>query len=551
MNTRIKLLLVAVLCAAMGSNCLYAQGDNNQEGGHVFFFLGKRQYYQIDDTYSMQVWVYVPPGHRWKIGSSIINIQFNTNALRIITSDTVWDAWSELKSRGYIVRQSEYGTAMSLSLTTFSTNYAVVDEGQAVHLGTLRWEVLDGAEEDNFFMVADSTDARVSIVFDSTFQLKAQRTDFNTRWTWRSISPRVINPATVACTSVYYRAPSCEGDVVEETMQTPLQDSALYWHRTMTPTGVGPHVIAYQPDWISAPIGTEHVLHFLTQSLDSLLAVVRCKWGKQVDVGYVEWRELDNKVEGGLIGWSDNARDFGEFFGSNYIGLALHALHPNDLTKVVAAGECGDGGRQFGMSRILLNNSPEFYRANPHFRWTTDFHTCGYSPRCLDVETILLHEMGHYIGLTHQKQPLSVLWSGYDSRNIYIHQCEADAMRRLYSPQLLDKTPIPPPDNSMCTGPTDVEEQPATHIVVDTDVEVYPMPITDGRFFVQAQVRVPTRVVLSLLNVMGETLYVLSDTHQVLGTQEYAFTLNLVPGVYFLRVETDSAASVKKLVVLR
>lgn len=87
------------------------------------------------------------------------------------------------------------------------------------------------------------------------------------------------------------------------------------------------------------------------------------------------------------------------------------------------------------------------YFTNPHFRWTMDFHTCGYSPRCLDVETIALHKMGHSIGLGHQKRPLSALWSGYDYRSIHIHQCEANAMCWLHSAQLPDKTPVPPTDN--------------------------------------------------------------------------------------------------------
>lgn len=548
MYTRIILFLMIALTMMAKVPYLYAQND--QQGGHVFFFFGNRQYYQVDNTYSMQVWAYVPPNYRWKVGSSIINIEYDNTALRAVVSDTVWDSWSEFRSRGYLLRQSDYGTATSLSIIFFSSNYAVIEGGEAVHLGTLRWEVLDGSKEDDFYMITDSTHALVSVVLDSTFQLKPERADFSTRWTWRSLSPRVINSSTVACNSAYYRAYTCEEEV-EDTTFTPLQDSCMYWHRTMTPTGVGPHVIAYQPDWVNTPIGTEHVLHFLTQSLDSILTVVRCKWEKQADVGYIEWRELADKRDGGLIGWSSNILHFPPVFGANYIGLTLSALHPNDLTKIVAAGECGKGGIQFGMSRILLNNSPEFYRLSPHFRWTTDFHTCGYSPRCLDVETIVLHEMGHYIGLTHQKQPLSVLWSGYEYRNVRMHQCESNAMRRLYSPQLLDKIPVPPADNSPCTGPTDVEEYPTANVVVDTDVSVHPMPITDNQFSIQTQVKVPTRVALSILNVMGQTIQKLSDTYQFPGKQEYSFTINLTPGVYFLRVETDNAISVKKLVVVR
>lgn len=548
MYTRIILFLIVALLITTESSHLYAQSE--QDGGHVFFFMGKRQYYQLDNTYSMQLWAYVPPNHRWKVGSSIINIEYDNTALRAVTSDTVWDSWSEFRNKGYLMRQSDYGTATSLSIITFSTNYAVIEGGEAIHLGTLRWQVLDGSKEDDFFMRTDSTHALVSIVLDSTFQLKPMRADFNTRWTWRSISPRVIDPSTVACDNVYFRAYTCEEEVKDTTL-TPLQDSCMYWHRTMTPTGVGPHIISYQPDWISAPIGTERVLHFLTQSLDSLLAVVRCKWEKQADAGYIEWRKLENKIDGGLIRWSNQANDFGLGFGTNVLGLTFSALHPNDLTKIVAAGECGEGGRRFGMSTILLNDSPEFYRTNPHLRWTTDFHTCGYSPRCLDVETIILHEMGHYIGLGHQKQPLSVLWSGYDSRNIHIHQCESNAMRRFYSPQLLDKTPVPPPDNSPCLGPTDVEEQPTTNIIVDTDVWVYPTPVTDNRLSIRAEVRIPTRVALSIVNLTGQTIQKLSDTYQLPGKQEYSFNLNLTPGVYFLKVETQTNTSIKKIVVLR
>lgn len=548
MPTRILLFLFAVLLLFVTSNEMQAQ--NTQSGGHVFFFFGERQYNQLENLYSMQVWAYVPPGHRWQIGNSLINIEYNRTALR--TVKTVWDVWPELRNKGYSVTQADYGTASSLSLVIISGNYAVVQEGEAVRLGTLVWEVLDGSQQDGFFMRSDSTHPIVSVIMDSTFELKPSRLDFNSRWTWRGVYPRVINPATVACNPTYFHVPVC--DVVEEdTTQTPLQDSSMYWHRTTIPTGVGPHVVSYQVDWSNAPIGTNSVLHFLTQSLDSIFAMVQCRWEKQLAPGDIEWRKLSNRIDGGLIRWSRNMFEFDPIFGANFIALTLYALHPNDLTKLVAASDCGDGGARFGMSTILLNDSPEFYRTNPHFRWTTDYHTCGYSPRCLDVETILLHEVGHYLGLAHQQQPLSVIWGGYDGRNIEVHQCEADNLRRLYSPQLLSQTPIPPPDNSVCSGTTDMLENPNVTATVDTDldVSVYPVPITNDHFSLRVRIEVPTRVVFSLLDMMGQTIQTLSDTYQTPGEQQYSFGINVASGIYFLKLETNSGSHIQKIVVLR
>lgn len=548
MSTRIIVFLSVTLLTIVTDNSIYAQ--NLQSGGHVFFFYGKREYYQLYNLYSMEVWAYVPPGHRWQVGSTIINVEYNRDALRAVNSDTVWDAWPELQSKGYIVRQSDYGTATALSLSLFGRNYAVIQEGQAVRLGTLRWEVLDGSQQDGFSMRSDSLHPLVSVVFDSTFELKPFRDDFNARWTWRGLTPRIIDPATVACSSIYFRAPVCN-ETWEDTTQTPLQDGDMYWHRTTTPTGAGPHVVSYQADWSDSPIGTDRILHFLTQSLDSILTAVQCRWEKQLAPGDLEWRVLPNRSDGGIIRWSRSVLDFAPIRGEYFLAITLSALHPSDLTKIVAAGECGDGGSRFGMSTLLLNNSTEFYVANPHFRWTTDYLTCGFSPRCLDVESILLHEAGHYLGLGHQEQPLSVLWSGYDGANIHIHQCEANSVRRLYSPQLLTQTPVPPPNNDPCMGITDVEEQSITHIQVGHNLQVYPMPVTDGQLDIRMKIEKPTRVALSILDMTGRILLPLSSTFQQEGEQNYSFALHLASGVYFLRVETDTDTSLHKIVILQ
>ena len=552
MSTRIVLFLCIALLSIAKSSDVYAQ--NIQSGGHVFFFLGERQFYPGDNMYSMQVWAYVPPGHRWKVGNSIINIEYNNNALRAVNTDDVWNVWPELKNKAYMVRQADYGTSTSLTLIILHSNYAVIEgSNEAVHLGTLRWEVLDGSQKDDFWMDTDSTSPQVSVVLDSTFEMKPKRIDFNKRWTWRSISPRIIDPESDStyCRRSYYYQYDCQRGT-SGTVWNPLQDSALYWHRTMTPTGVGPHVVSFQTDgWNNPPLGPERERNFDWFALDSLFAVVRCKWEKQLAPGDLEWRELQNRTDGGIIRFSVLPEQFGGNFAAEMIAVTLHALHPNDLTKIVAAGDCGLGGIQFGMSTILLNNTIDFYAGSPHMRWTMDYHSCGLSPRCLDLETILTHEVGHYLGIGHQEQPHSLLWGGYDQRNVWMHQCEADAVRRLYSPQLLAQSPVPLPDNSICSGPTDVEDHPATSVFVGGDLRVYPMPITDGQFSIRTRIEIPTRLAFSILDVMGRTIQRLSDTYQAPGEQNYSFTVDLLPGTYFLKVETNAGIHIEKIVILR
>ncbi len=552
MSTRIVIFLcIALLCATKSSD-IYAQG--NQAGSHVLFFLGEREFHPADNIYSMQVWAYVPPNHRWKVGNSIINIEYNNTALRAINTDDVWDAWPEFKNKAYMLKQVDYGTSTSLTLIILHSNYAVIEGGnEAIHLGTLRWEVLDGSLKDDFYMVTDSNHAQVSIVTDSTFELKPKRLDFNTRWTWRSISSRVIDPESDSayCRRMYYYQYNCE-EGTSATVWNPLQDSALYWHRTMNPTGAGSHVVSYQTDgWNNPPLGPARERNFDWFALDSLFAVVRCKWEKQLVPGDIEYRELQNPTDGGIVKFSVRFEDFGQDFAAAFVAVTLHALHPNDLTKIVAAGDCGLGGVQFGMSTILLNNTIDFYVFSPHFRWTMDYQNCGSSPRCLDLESILTHEFGHYLGIGHQEQPLSLLWAGYDQRNVQMHQCDADAVRRLYSPQLLAQSPVPPPDNSPCIGPTDVQDSPATSVFVGGDLRVYPMPITDNQFSIRTQIERPTRLAFSIIDVLGRTVRQLSDTYQTPGEQNYSFSVDLQPGAYFLKVETDAGVHLEKIVVLR
>lgn len=532
-------LLLVVLLVPLGYSSLCAQA-------RIVFFMGERDYHQDGSLYTAQLWVYVAPGYVWKVGSSLINIDYNRSAMSAVVSDTVWDVHPEFRQKGYTVRQSDYGTSTALSLTTFGTQWVEI-EG-AVKLGVIRWNVIDGSQADDLRILWQG--GLQSVIYDSTEAVPAGWGSYE-YWTPFRPTARIIDPATASCTSQYYRDSNCiTAYDPSPTTLTPVQDSCMYWHRRTTPTGVGPHIVYYQYDMSRAPIGTTRVLHFLTQSLDSLLEIARCRWTRQLIGGELEWSELANPNEGGIFRWSQVEQDF-ELIPGMFIALTRHALHANDLTKIVAASPCGSTGRQNAQSEILFNDTQEFYVFNPHYRWTTDYHTCGYSPRCLDFESIALHELGHYLGAGHQENPTSVIWGGYDGRNVHVHQCDANAVRRLYSPQLLAQTPVPLPDNSVCSAPTGVEEQPVTSVIVGPDVQVYPMPITDGRFSIRVQLEIPTRVAFSILDVTGRTVQTLSDTYQLPGEQHYSFSVDLRAGTYFLKVETGAGSSMEKIVVVR
>lgn len=319
----------------------------------IQFFMGERHFIPGNNIYTAQLWVYVAPGYTWRVGNTLLNFLYNTDALVAVNTTVVWDVYPEFQTKGYVVSQSDYGGGTAFSMATFGSDYVRIEGGTAAKLGVMRWQVRDGTQDDNISLIyEDRLDS--SILYDSTQRIQYGWGN-NTVWHMSYLPPRLIDPETVPCGSQYFRVVVCDSsELPAPTTPTPIQDSCLYWHRIMTPTGVGPHVVYFQYDMRTAPIGSERVFHFLTQTLDSLLDVSRCRWSRQLDAGDLEWRQLDNVNEGAVIRWSVLNTDFAGFPGL-FRAVTLHVIHANDRTKIIPASTCGAQELHNGRTEVLLN----------------------------------------------------------------------------------------------------------------------------------------------------------------------------------------------------
>ena len=91
----------------------------------------------------------------------------------------------------------------------------------------------------------------------------------------------------------------------------------------------------------------------------------------------------------------------------------------------------------------------------------------------------------------------------------------------------------------------------STSILRQIRLENYPNPFnpaTTMRFRIDR----PTRVTMTITNVLGQEIATLADRHLMAGTYEYAWDAKGQPtGVYFCRLQTESGAVVRRLLLVR
>jgi hypothetical protein len=145
---------------------------------------------------------------------------------------------------------------------------------------------------------------------------------------------------------------------------------------------------------------------------------------------------------GGEIRWTkDND------IGPRSYGATFHALNVASRGQIVAWTAAACGNNQRGQTEIVLNNSADFYRSHPNESWTTDYSNTQPGPgvALIDFQSIILHELGHFVGLYHDGDNLAVMASGYRGRVVTLQACDYARFRRLYCSDDLELDPGSPP----------------------------------------------------------------------------------------------------------
>lgn len=494
----------------------------------------------------VDVWVRVAPNSTWEVGNCSIVLNYNHNALELLADNPAWNADAALSSGAYLpMNTTNYGDRIAMNIITFTQSSFVAKTG-SFRLGTYRFTVIDGSKTDDFAF--EVSGGAMSIVFHRLQQLPYNGGS-DGYGALNPQRPQLIFP----CRNTYYLAESC-GKTRREYTETPAANGCLRWPRPVVSGGNPLHRIKYQYDFVydqspAAVPGRTSAFDFA--ALSSLADWARCRWVQQCPDA-IEW---ETTPLGGRIWWAiDRNQIYGETVARGAAAITAHAVNPNDLTQIVDTAACGElaihplGHRR---SEMVLNNTPEYFIANPEFRWTTDLQQCianGNSPLdCVDFRAIVLHEFGHYIGINHERNPLDLMTDkSYQKVGAItaMRQCDADRVRRLYESQYIGRQP----DNSTACDPVAVREEARERSVVNMDVLVYPTPVASGECTVQYTLPYSGMVSVVLLDMVGRTVQVVLNREQGAGVHTVQCHAAVPNGVYYLVVRCGELYKLQKVV---
>ncbi len=329
------------------------------------------------------------------------------------------------------------------------------------------------------------------------------------------------------CNNRHFYAPSCNAEWVLSTT-TPLLDECYRWPAPAT--GNNPHIAMYQNQIaINPPSGPNETINFNINEAIAHFNWARSAWSNQCNGPRgLTW---ETTTSGGRIFWSSDQMQIPASVNAMYQA----AVDPDNISILVAQSDCTPAGNNLA-SIIILSDTPEIYVQVPPKRWTTstDYGDCGRY-YCLDFQTIILHELGHYVGLDHDGSSTSVMASGERGRQVDLEMCDVDRFRRLY-----------------CTASVG---DPVVSIKQEAEpgevkLEVSPHPFSD-HFVIGFETSKRERVRIYLSDLLGNSSLILDEIFSK-GRHEYTYpTFNYASGNYILRMELDDKVITQNVILVK
>lgn len=154
-----RFLLSLSACAAL----VFLVPLSSQSQNRVAFSLQNRGI--VEGLYHAELWATVSSGATWTVGNCLINIKFNTSGLSIgsLNNVGVFNADPALSGGSYFpMTQGAYGNSLSLNIINFSGSFA--SKTGSFRIGTLRWQVLNGFEQDSLALYTPQSGPDSSII---------------------------------------------------------------------------------------------------------------------------------------------------------------------------------------------------------------------------------------------------------------------------------------------------------------------------------------------------------------------------------------------------
>ncbi len=512
--------------------------------------------------------------HEWDVSSFNMAIEYNKEALKdpvleVVNDDVLDDAYLVTVTDNTFPDPAWF----RLNVLKFNAPYTKIPAGERVLLVTIRMslkgpELRDhidqGREGDGVWIKTDNNTvmyhgAQLQLFYD---------TDDSDGW-GASNSTQVI----WSCHNTYWFFDDCR-TFVDDVTENPLEDGAAYWMPVPGPNG-DRTVVLYQYDFDNdkTPTDSDRIYNFDKSQLEIIGDDCRCLWRAQTE-NHFDWEVTST---GGRFHFSTDASDFGRGDEARVLVAATHLAtkdNPPDeaYVRLYDTTWCGEG-LEGQSSRIVFNNTEDYFDENPDARWTTaaprenGSYDCG-GFYCIDFRSVFHHELGHYLGLGHSHHPDEIMhgW-GLPANTVEtkMSQCDADRVRRLYNPDIVGI----PPENYGAKRPKDIstaieceavsgvkviDHESTVNVKVSTvSLEVFPVPIRVGNeFLVQYSLPYSSNVHLTLCDLYGRELATLVQGQQPSGTHQLAIeTAALSAGVLFVHLETPEGVVTASTLVVR
>lgn len=494
--------------------------------------------------YTVELWATVASGQTWNVGDCDISFHYNRSTLRAEERFYNVQPDPQLGPPVYDMYQMRYAdTLTALSLANPSGRNFAAKTGE-FRMATLRWEILTGSASD-----ADNIRFAVPPTLGATvvFEGNAQQLFYNCNTPACFDVSNPIARYIFSCANNYNRLRACFRLMTPGMSSiTPIDDHCLHWPRRPGAGGNEPYTAYYNTQLTNGyPTDTAHTRDFDPALLTRLMDDARCRWAKQLD-GDFRWQP--NAI-GAVFAFSSDRDDF---YGREEDGIAITVytvMGDSTLARIVPTSECGskehDGNRNTD-TRIAFNNTDAFYRRDPRARWTTDYAACrGQGRNCLDFYTLALHELGHFLGLGHERRYEHVMHPDYAGPK-QLSLCEVNTLRRIYAPSRVGQAV----DNSGCDSSPVEESIPIP--VVDFGLKAYPSPIVNNEMMLLYKLPRAATVEVFLLDVLGNKVAEYIHRYQGAGTHGSALSVAALPsGVYVVCLRTDEGVQMQKVLVVR
>lgn len=513
-------------------------------------------------TYFADLSVIVMPNKEWPVCDAVIWINFNLNALDGTPFNRVelLNCDSELQSGGYQITQSFYGgqrQAISVDILAPMGGGTVTkyggSNGSSFRLGTVRWTAIAAGGMDGLLfgrsgLVESTIYFRASGGECQLYDGKQGRGQVN----YRPQISLYINP--LGCTPSYYNQRTwCRDELRELNTAYPLTVISPHWPAIPGPSGAI-HQARYQYNFrIDIPTEPLRIRGFNANDIPALTDRARCRWEAQIDqlsfpvTNNFEWVET---TRGGRFYFTEN---FLNFLPSNSLAIGgilaetKTAFDSDGHWQIRDSSQCGNSPSWSNRSEIVFNNTELLYTVQPHIRWTTDLRICGDGADCIDFYTIMLHELGHYLGLAHQQYNHKLIMSKAEiwPKQAEMTWCDAENIRRLYNPSRMNA----PIDNSYdCSRFTSV--QGYDHDQLSTEYFRIIGELDD--YSVIYVTSSPNNIELNIYNTIGQKVVPVFQGLQSVGEHIIPLPTQTLPtGVYFVRIKTDVATKSQTFSIVR